>query len=205
MSPNNVKLNKTVRRVFSPYIAELASRISSCSGMMFQRCLDIGCGRGELGLAMAYLHKMQVHLMDISEEALYAARKGIMRLGLQDSASVEVGDVHDIPFEDGFFDMVVSRGAVWFWGNHVNAFKEIHRVLAYGGTAYIMGGLTRDELQKCMDRKRDISDMDWKERIKRFTGENSVERFTLALSRTGIANFEVSEQEEGVVITVRKE
>jgi ubiquinone/menaquinone biosynthesis C-methylase UbiE len=49
----------------------------------------------------------------------------------------EVADVARLPFPDGHFDAVFSSGSIKHWPDQAAALREIHRVLAPGGRAFI--------------------------------------------------------------------
>ena len=52
-------------------------------------------------------------------------------------------DVHALPFRDNSFDLVISRGSIFFWRDQSTALREIVRVLKPGGYAFIGGGYGR--------------------------------------------------------------
>jgi ubiquinone/menaquinone biosynthesis C-methylase UbiE len=49
----------------------------------------------------------------------------------------QVADVARLPFPDGSFDAVFSSGSIKHWPDPVAGLRELHRVLAPGGRAYV--------------------------------------------------------------------
>lgn len=54
--------------------------------------------------------------------------KNVHEMELEDRIKVVRSDVHSLSFPDGFADLVVSRGSMFFWKDLSQAFKEIYRV-----------------------------------------------------------------------------
>ena len=82
--------------------------------------------------------------IDLTQASVNLAKK---RLDLEKMhATVKIGDVEALDFEDNFFDIVYSYGVVHHTPDTPQAIREIHRVLKPGGTARIMiyheGGLS---------------------------------------------------------------
>ena len=64
--------------------------------------LDVGCGTGS-HLELYTRYKSNLYGLDLSPSMLQVARD---RLG--DSAQLDLGDATQMPYEDGFFDLVIS-------------------------------------------------------------------------------------------------
>ena len=89
--------------------------------------LDIGCGAGgallvarRLGAAVTGLDAAQA-LVEIARERLPGAR-------------IEIGEMENLPFEDGTFDLVTSFNAFQFAENPIHALQEAGRVCRPEGT-----------------------------------------------------------------------
>lgn len=50
-----------------------------------------------------------------------------------------MGDIHDLRFDEGSFDLVAGVGPVLVWGDQAKAMQEIYRVLDEGGAGYVGG------------------------------------------------------------------
>ena len=106
-------------------------------------CLDIGTGPGYIGIELAKITNLEVYFVDMDPEALEKAEKNATACGLDNAVHFVGADVCALPFEDGFADLVVSRGSLWFWEDQIKGLQEIYRVLKTGGVAFTGGGLGR--------------------------------------------------------------
>jgi len=97
----------------------------------FAQVLDIGCGAGELSLAIARArHDAQVIGVDISPQLVEVARQRGANLA---NATFELGDAARWQPEAGFApDFLMSRHGVMFFPDPVGAFTHINRVSAPG-------------------------------------------------------------------------
>lgn len=109
-----------------------------------KECLDAGCGGGRFVVALARLGAKRVVGIDISADAIKAAKNRIQTRGLE-NAEAQVASVLDIPFPDNSFDYVVSSGVIHHTPDPKKAFQELNRVLRPGGklflSVYGKGGL----------------------------------------------------------------
>lgn len=100
--------------------------------------LDVGTGPGWL-LVKLYRQSptLHVHGIDISPAMVAQAQANVYEAGLSGVIEVKEGDACTIPYEDGFFDVVVSTGSIHHWKEPVRALNEIYRVLKDGGYALV--------------------------------------------------------------------
>ena len=103
-----------------------------------ENLLDVGTGPGWL-LIKLYEQAPALHLrgIDISPAMVAQAAANVGKAGLSGVVEVKEGDVCTIPYEDGFFDVVVSTGSIHHWKEPVRALNEIYRVLKGGGYALV--------------------------------------------------------------------
>lgn len=134
---NVYEYDKKFRAKFIAAFPELAKEILDYTKMSEGVCIDIGCGPGYLGLAIAEMSRFKVHSLDISPEAIELTKRYVAEKNLSGRVFPVVGDVHKLPYSDGFADLIVSRGSLPFWIDKTTAFREIKRVLKQGGIAYI--------------------------------------------------------------------
>lgn len=87
------------------------------------RILDVGCGHGDF-LKPVYDKTPYTYGIDPDKEAL--DKNKLIK-------NKVVGTVEEIPFENNFFDLVVSEWVLEHLPDPVKAFHEIYRVLKPGG------------------------------------------------------------------------
>ena len=100
------------------------------------RVLDFGCGPGtvSVGLARA-VAPGELHGVDMEKSQIELA-KAVAEAHGQDNTVFHVGDVLDLPFTDGFFDVAHCHNVLMHIPDTHAALTEVKRVLKPGG---IMG------------------------------------------------------------------
>ena len=99
--------------------------------------LEIGLGYGTVGQILA-ARGARYHGADIAAEPVAMMRERLSRLGRPTEESVLQASALDLPWSDETFDVVVSIGCLHHTGDLPKAVGEVHRVLAPGGTAFVM-------------------------------------------------------------------
>ena len=99
-----------------------------------ERVLDIATGTGNAALAAAREGATATG-MDAAPRLIEVARQRAAADRLD--ASFVLGDLHELPFEPGSFDCVVSVFGIIFAADPQRAVAELMRVLAPGGRAFI--------------------------------------------------------------------
>lgn len=97
------------------------------------RALDVGFGRGA-NLVLLAQAGLEAYGLEVSEESVEAAKDLAARSGVE--LRVEVLKGTALPYPDGFFDLLVSWNAVYYYGTRTlvsEAIAEFHRVLRPGG------------------------------------------------------------------------
>lgn len=97
-----------------------------------QNVLDIGCGTGVATITAHQLGAKTTGL-DLTPELLERARENAAIGGFDDITWKE-GDVEDLPFRDGEFDVVISQWGHMFAPQPELALREMLRVLKPNGT-----------------------------------------------------------------------
>jgi ubiquinone/menaquinone biosynthesis C-methylase UbiE len=103
----------------------------------FGRVLDVGCGTGYLAISLAAQRRARtVHATDISAGMLArtvdnARAAGVRLRPVRATAAA-------LPYEDGAFDSVVSRGVLHHLHDPVAALTEWRRVVRPGGTVVVL-------------------------------------------------------------------
>jgi ubiquinone/menaquinone biosynthesis C-methylase UbiE len=106
------------------------------------RILDVGCGSGWLGRRLARLvPDGQVVGIDVSDEMVRRAQQAGTDLA---NLTFLRGGVDRIPCESNSFTKVVSVESAYYWPEPASGLREIFRVLAPGGWAWILINYYRD-------------------------------------------------------------
>jgi SAM-dependent methyltransferase len=88
------------------------------------RLLDVACGSG-LAIELARLRGASCAGIDASSRLVAVARDR------NPESDIQIGDMHDLPWPDGRFDVATSFRGIW--GTTPSAVAEIYRVLQPGG------------------------------------------------------------------------
>ena len=149
-----VHYKNRVEVIFKPVYRELAMQVIDDYKITKGVCIDIGAGTGGFGIEIAKISDLKVYAVDIKEEMIASIQEKIKKEGLLEKLIPKFGDIHNLPFDDNFADLIVSRGSFHFWRDKKRAFLEIHRVLKKGGVGFIGGGFGRDKKvrEKAMKR-----------------------------------------------------
>ena len=119
---------------FAPMYPLLARQIVEDLGVSQGLCLDVGTGSAAVIIELAKITPLAMVGLDAKPEVLELARENVARHGLpEERFRFLEADVTAIPLESGSVDLLISRGSVPFWDDHVAAFAELYRVLAPGG------------------------------------------------------------------------
>ena len=103
------------------------------------RIAELGCGGGRNIRALLRKYPAAtVTALDYSEISVEKARN-INQEELQDDrCRVIQGDVSNLPFEDGVFDLATAFETVYFWPGPTESFREVYRTLRPGGVFLIV-------------------------------------------------------------------
>lgn len=209
MKMNAKAFDQRARTVFKPVYPLIADQILAYTGITQGTCLDMGCGGGYLGLALARKSDLYVRFLDQNSEMLEIVEANLAEEGLAGRGETIMANVEDILLPDASVDLAVSRGSVFFWEDHAAAFREIYRVLTPGGMTYIGGGFGSAKIKEDIGRQLDQQDQDgnkWRDLVKRNMGPEMRQRFEDGLSKAAIPNYEIlRSREEGTWIVIRKQ
>jgi SAM-dependent methyltransferase len=111
-------------------LADLARLVAGRPGA---RVLDLGCGGGHVGFAVA-ARAREVVAFDLSDDMLAAVRREAAARGIGNIRTAQ-GSVEALPFADGAFDVVLSRFSAHHWPDLTTALTEVRRVVRPGGIA----------------------------------------------------------------------
>ncbi len=102
-------------------------------------CIDVGCGTGNLDVELAKRSKFKIIGLDIDPDMQPLFEKRVREAGLQDRLSFVTGDAQQLPFEDDYADVIVSRGTLTFIPDIGKCLREVDRVLKPTGVAFLGG------------------------------------------------------------------
>jgi demethylmenaquinone methyltransferase/2-methoxy-6-polyprenyl-1,4-benzoquinol methylase len=106
--------------------------------------LDLCCGTGDLGFALAHAGNARVIGADFAHTMLVRAREKSASLSNSSSGNSSThmsffeADALRLPFADAAFDLVTSAFGFRNLANYEAGLREIHRVLKPGGTIAIL-------------------------------------------------------------------
>lgn len=102
-----------------------------------ERVLDLGCGPGFLAAELARIvgPSGAVCGVDISESMVDIARRRCNGLA---TVTLEIGDAHDLPFEDDLFDVAISTQVLEYLTDPSRALGQLHRVVRPGARIGIL-------------------------------------------------------------------
>ena len=102
------------------------------------RIIDVGCGFGGVGIALAKrFPESEVVGIDLSRPLLRLADLSAQTAGLDGRVRFEEADVQQIPYEDDTFDVVINTNMVHLVKDPVKMLDEIKRVLVPDGSLFI--------------------------------------------------------------------
>jgi SAM-dependent methyltransferase len=89
------------------------------------RVLDVGCGTGEMAERIVQELGAEVVALDASQR--------MVELTKARGLDARLGDIQELPFEDGSFDCVLAGWVIYHVPNRTRAITECARVLRAGG------------------------------------------------------------------------
>lgn len=107
------------------------------NGRVCRHVLDVGCGPGFFSVLLARLG-YEVTAVDYTENMLAEARKNAAHYGVD--IDFRRMDAQNLDFEDGIFDLVISRNVLWNLEHPEQAYREWFRVLKPNGTVMNFDG-----------------------------------------------------------------
>ena len=103
-----------------------------------KRILDVATGTADIAIALTKIKNCEIIGMDLSSNMLDIGDKKIKELGLQQSITLELGDVENLDYNDNYFDVVTVGYGVRNFENLKKSLDEIYRVLKKNGTLIIL-------------------------------------------------------------------
>ncbi len=99
---------------------------------------ELGCGGGRNTAELLKRYpKAEITALDYSEVSVDKAKSLNREMIAAGRCTVIQGNVAELPFEDGSFDLATAFETVYFWPGLERCFAEVCRVLKPGGTFMI--------------------------------------------------------------------
>lgn len=109
------------------------------------KVLDIGCGGGETIRKISQkLKNGRIYGADYSELSVKLSTQHNANSVECGKVSVVEASVENLPFEDNFFDKIITVESFYFWPDPQENLKEVSRVLAKSGRFLIVADINGD-------------------------------------------------------------
>lgn len=195
---------KIVKGAFAPIYPVIAKQIVDKCKITKGNCIDVGCGSGPLSIMLAKITDLDIYALDVSTKAIGLLKDKIETEGLSKRIKPMLNDAESMPFDDGFADLIVSRGSMFFWNDQAKAFKEIYRVLKPNGMAYIGCGFGTVELFEEVKKKMEEIDPQWDENRKKRLENDDASKIERILKKTKIPIHEIIDEDSEYWIILKK-
>jgi len=157
--------------------------------------IDLGAGKGQVAIPLIEATGNPVVMLDPNVESITRGLVIAREKGLADRLFAVVGVAEDMPFPDNSVDLVVSRGAIFFFDDPVKGLQEVCRVLRPGGKAMIGGGhgssYPKEATEKVIQDRKDKMNGDEAEKWKRFVELRRPEQMKKWAQDAGLTEFQV--------------
>lgn len=102
------------------------------------RVLDAGTGTARIPVLLCQMcPHWQVCGIDLAKNMLQISSQHVEQAGLQQQIVVELVDAKQLPYKDGYFEMVISNSLVHHLPDPLPFFREVSRVLKPNGAILI--------------------------------------------------------------------
>lgn len=141
--------------------AAMLARIREAAALTrASRALDVACGPGIVAETLAH-DAGEVVACDITPEMLARASHRFVKAGLANVRCV-LGKAEELPFDNGSFDVVLTRAALHHFPHPAVALSEMARVLRTSGRAIIVDATSSEDpdesaLHNALEMLRDPS------------------------------------------------
>lgn len=102
------------------------------------KILDVGTGTARIPVLLCLkCPQWQVIGIDLAENMLKIGKQHVQEAGLEKQIALEIIDAKQMPYPDGYFQMVISNSLVHHLPEPLPLFQEISRVLQPNGAIFI--------------------------------------------------------------------
>jgi ubiquinone/menaquinone biosynthesis C-methylase UbiE len=158
--------------------------------------LDAGTGTARIPIIICQMRRdWQIIGIDLAENMLQLGRNNIEADGLEKQIRLEMVDSKQIPYNDGYFDMVMSNSLVHHLPDPLPFFLEIKRVLKPKG-AILLRDLIRPVDEAAVDEIVDRIGIEYDEHQKMLFRDSLYAAFTIdevkiLIERSGLEEIKV--------------
>lgn len=118
------------------------------------RVLDAGCGICGPSIHIAENQPdVRIDAVTISPVQVRLGRERVAAAGLADRITVHEADYHELPFEDGVFDVVLFLECTGYSYDLAHLYAGVHRVLRPGGVVYVKDVFQKHDPQTAEERR----------------------------------------------------
>jgi len=195
------QFDKMVKENFMPAIVSTAKQIIDDYGVLEGVCLEVGCGTAIFAIELCRRSNLKIYALEKVKAIYEVARMNIENEGLTDRIIPVLGDAHDLPFENEYADLIISRGSYHCWKDKVLVFQEIYRVLKKGGTGFVGGGFGRYITEEELKRMKSLRDRSLKDDAKAYSSPETIKE---TISKVGISNFRILDDPAGYWAEIKK-
>ncbi len=195
---------EVAENIFAPAYPVVAKQILKTVSLNRGLALDIGTGSGLLAHELSRQSDLRVVALDNKLKMLAIAQETLKQKDDLNKIYLCAGDAIELPFRNGSFDLVVSRGSFFFWQDKIKGLKEVHRVLRFGGKAMIGGGFGTKEIKQKIASQVKAVYPDWEERVKKRFKKFSKEKLSALTMAAGITKAKIIHDEANIWIVFQK-
>ena len=193
--------DKQVKENFMPAIVSTAKQVIEDYGILEGACVDVGCGTAVFAIELCRRSNLKIYAVEKVKAIYDVARMNIENEGLADRIIPMLGDAHDLPFENEFSDLVITRGSYHCWKDKVLVFQEIYRILKRGGIGFVGGGFGRYITKEELNRMTALRDRSLKDDAKAYSSPNEMEEI---IHKAGISDFHIIYDRSGLWAELKK-
>jgi len=157
--------------------------------------IDLGAGKGQVAIPLVEATSNPVVMFDPDAKAMMQGMETAKEKGLQTQLIPVVGVAEKMPFPDNSVDLVVSRGAIFFFDDPVKGLKEVYRVLRPGAKAYIGGGAgstyAKWAAERLIQKRKAMMKGEDADKWTKFVDLRRPEQMRKWAEEAGLPNFEV--------------
>jgi len=193
--------DKMVRENFMPAIVSTAKQVIEDYGVWEDVCVEVGSGTAIFAIELCRRSHLKIYALEKVKAIDEVARMNIENEGLAERIIPVLGDAHNLPFENEFADLIISRGSYHCWPDKVRVFKEIYRVLKKDGVGFVGGGFGRYVTDEDLERMRALRDRSLKDDAKAYSSPGKLKE---TIHKTGISHFHIIYDKTGLWAELRK-